>query len=139
MSKELFLKLVAYLCLTINGLTVKDLQQLLRVEQGQIERALIVLGGLTTSYAGQYLICSNHFNEFFFKVFINSKEKVQKFRNEIFKHFEGQSLSLKNIIEQTMNQFNSKNYFLLKQTISVIPNFILLYNHDTKFLLFQFW
>lgn len=57
----------------------------------------------------------------------------------IAKYFEGKKSSLRILEEQTNNYFAAEEFFNLKQIISKIDVFIILYNEKNKFDLFKFW
>lgn len=58
---------------------------------------------------------------------------------EIAEIIEKSPISFRKLEEQTFHLFNSKSYFKLKETVSIIENFLLLFNPDNKFDLCHQW
>lgn len=52
---------------------------------------------------------------------------------------ETKPISIQNLEEECYNLFMSKNYFRLKEKVSVIENFLLFYNINNKNQLCYYW
>ncbi|CAD8126406.1 unnamed protein product [Paramecium sonneborni] len=99
----------------------------------------------------------------FFKVYIMIHRELWIIHNEIFKkviintyYIDGQEMlelhdniastiekitpnSIRKLEEQTFQLFSAKNYFSLKEVISIIENFLLLFNPSNKYDLCRYW
>ena len=73
------------------------------------------------------------------EIFPNDPELVSQTYSRIADEMKTQSLSLRRLEEQTMALFLGQQFFVLKQTLCLIENFLILFNENTKFLLHQFW
>jgi hypothetical protein len=65
----------------------------------------------------------------------SSSELHEKIANTL----EKSSVSIRKLEEQTYHLYKSKSYFKLKETVSIIENFLLLFNPNTKYDLCRYW
>ena len=93
------------------------------------------VGGLLTCYEGLYSVKSTSFCAFILQNEHNTLELHQKIAIAL----ESTPNSIRKLEEQTYHLFVSKSYFKLKEMISNIENFLLLFNPNNKYELSRYW
>ncbi len=86
-----------------------------------------------------YQIAKGSFKQAVFHVFGNDPQNIINLHEEISTVLEKTPISVRQLEEQTMHLFNSHSYFKLKETVSIIENFLLLFNSNTKYTLCRYW
>ncbi|EGR26947.1 TPR repeat protein [Ichthyophthirius multifiliis] len=140
MQQETFRKLLRVFVLTQKGLTLDELKKItaISVPEWRIFLAFFKVFILKYKYYWQM-------NNFSLKKIIQNKYKIdtnevrrlhEEISNVLEKHT---SNSIRKLEEQTYHLFMSKNYFKLKETISTIENFLLLFNPNNKYDLCRYW
>lgn len=79
------------------------------------------------------------FKQAIFQKFGKDPLTLIQFHEEIAIVLEKTPISVRQLEEQTLHLFNSKSYFKLKETVSIIENFLLMFNSNTKYSLCRYW
>ncbi len=90
-------------------------------------------------YKGLYCIFNQDFKAEVFKCYPNDLLFINKLHEEISEILEKSSISIRKLEEQTFHLYFSKSFFKLKETVSIIENFLLLFNPHNKFDLCHYW
>jgi len=105
----------------------------------QFEAIVVLFKSFCIHYKAFWKITNPIFLQFFTKKYLNNKETKVQLHKLIAFSLESSSLSIRTLEEQTNNYYLANDFFQLKQTISSIENFILLFNESIKYDLFKFW
>ena len=70
---------------------------------------------------------------------MDSNSKIKKYHKRIANALEKTSTSLRKLDELTYHYYKSEDFFLLKETVSNIENFLLLFNPNNKYDLCRYW
>jgi len=95
--------------------------------------------GFLLNYNDIYQIVKGSFKQTVFQIFGTDSKTIIQFHEEIATVLEKTPISVRQLEEQTLHLFNSKSYFKLKETVSIIENFLLLFNSNTKYTLCRYW
>lgn len=79
------------------------------------------------------------FKSIIFSVFGRDTKSVIQLHAEIAEVLEKTPISVRQLEERILHLFNSHSYFKLKETVSIIENFLLLFNTNTKYSLCRYW
>lgn len=132
-----FEELLKYLTITQKGLTDKELEQLANIGQNQVRLGLDVFEHFLLSVNGCYKLYNEHITEYVQTRWIASQHmNLCKTVSEV---LESTPNSMRKLEEQIYVLIESKSWFQLKQTISTIENFLILFNPDHKFALGSCW
>ena len=69
----------------------------------------------------------------------DSNSKNKKYHKRIANALEKTPTSLRKLDELTFHYYKSEDFFLLKETVSNIENFLLLFNPNNKYDLCRYW
>lgn len=99
-----------------------------------------LLKGFLLSYKDIFQIVKGSFKQAIFQVFgRDAAISVKQLHEEIAAVLEKTPISVRQLEEQTLHLYNSPNFFKLKETVSIIENFLLLFNSNTKYTLCRYW
>ncbi len=90
-------------------------------------------------FKNYWKITNQTFVKVYSKLYLQDVLVKKKLHISIANQLQGKGDSIRKLEEQTNNLFIARDFFNLKQIISSINNFIILYNQSTKFDLFKFW
>ncbi|CAD8174304.1 unnamed protein product [Paramecium pentaurelia] len=140
LDKDKFQNVLLVLALTQKGLTYPEIESVCDITQQEWKRFLVFFKVYIMKHRDLWLI----HNEIFKKVVINQyyqdvnsilelHDKIAATIDKITPN------SIRKLEEQTFQLFSAKNYFALKEVISIIENFLLLFNPSNKYDLCRYW
>ena len=131
--------ILGLLCFSYKGLTTPEIKKISTISNKELTNLTKILKIFIIKYKNYHKITNTVFIKAFQKKISSQKDFKKNLHIKISSIFENSLNSLRKLEEQTNNLFSSKDYFSLKQKISSIENFIILYNEKTKYDLFKFW
>jgi len=93
-------------------------------------------------FKGLWMIRSESMKQTITKWYLSSSEnnlKIKKYHKRIANALEKTPTSLRKLDELTFHYYKSEDFFLLKETVSNIENFLLLFNPNNKYDLCRYW
>lgn len=127
------------ICLTHKGLTETEILRAIKITPQELQRVLNVFKNFMMCYRG-YWVCSNEiFRQVIQKMYYNNEELKKKIHAKIADALEKTPPSVRTLEEQTYHYYCASNFFMLKQIIATVENFLMLFNPMTKFDLFRYW
>jgi hypothetical protein len=111
----------------------------MKISKSQFEAIMTLFKTFCINYKNYWKITNPTFLQTYNKKYLNSKEVKIELHKMIAHSLEGSPPSIRTLEEQTNNYYLANDFFQLKQTISSIENFILLFNESIKYDLFKFW
>ena len=100
---------------------------------------IAVFKGFVIEYKTLFCIFKAEFKANVFKRYNKDLTYINSLHEEISEVLEKSSISIRKLEEQTFHLYSSKSYFKLKETVSIIENFLLLFNPNNKFDLCHYW
>jgi hypothetical protein len=138
-TKINLLQILSMLCLTHKGLTTTEILRVVKIEPEDLSRILAVFKCYLMCYQG-FWVCNNEIlRAALDELYYCKPEKKEDLHKKIALMLEKTPNSVRKLEEQTYHLYSGKDYFTLKQTISTIENFLLLFNPMNKFDLFRYW
>lgn len=99
-----------------------------------------IFKGFLLNYKDIYQIVKGSFKQAIFQVFGKDGHfNMKQIHEEIAFLLEKTPISVRQLEEQTLHLYLSQSYFKLKETVSIIENFLLLFNSNTKYTLCRYW
>ena len=98
-----------------------------------------IFKGFLLNYKDIYQIVKGSFKQAIFQVFGKDHSNIKQIHEEIAFLLEKTPISVRQLEEQTLHLYLSQSYFKLKETVSIIENFLLLFNSNTKYTLCRYW
>lgn len=139
MKKEQFITVFASLCFNYKGLTRQEIMDIAGIDQVSLEAVMMVFRGFFISYKNYLKITNPVFLQFFVKKNCSLPENKIAVHKKIAQVLDSSPICLRQLEELTNNLYLAADFFQLKQKISSIDNFLLLFNEITKYDLFKFW
>ena len=136
---EIFFDLVALLIINYKGLYFDEIQSITGISELQLSVVCLLLKSFFIQHKNYWKITNPLFIKLFNKKYLKDKSKKRLLHLKISKALDPKEDSIRKLEEQTNNLFHSEDFFSLKQKISSIDNFIILFNETTKIELFKFW
>ena len=144
---ERYREVMIFLSLTFKGLTKKELFNLTGVTDREWSLFLAFFKPYFFTFKGFWNISNELFKHIIFNKYLGMKQDQQgastsvaiEYHRRIGNEMNNTPNSIRKLEEQTINYFMSNEYSLLKQTISDIENFLLLFNPYTKYDLCRYW
>ncbi|CAD8161669.1 unnamed protein product [Paramecium pentaurelia] len=133
-----FIQLITVLAITQKGLTYKEIQSVCEFEEKQWKLFLLFFKIFLMKHRELWIIHNEIFKKCVINCYHNDKtlqlhdkiaETIDKYTNN----------SIRKLEEETFHLFSAKNYFKLKEVISIIENFLLLFNPNNKYDLCRYW
>ncbi|EAS04845.2 Sm protein (macronuclear) [Tetrahymena thermophila SB210] len=140
MNKDKFIKLLRVFTLTQKGLTIEEIMGVTLITEDEWKLFLACFKVFILSYKGMWIM-----NNDALKKVINEKFKQDQTQLRLLHQDIAQILgkitpnSIRKLEEQTYHLFMSKDHFKLKEIISAIENFLLLFNPNNKYDLCRYW
>lgn len=134
-----YFKLISILCINYKGLKFDELQSIIPVETNVLAAICLLFKPFFLHHRGYWKITNPSFIKLYYKNFLKSNTVKRALHLKIATALEKEDDSIRKLEEQTSNLYHSEDYFSLKQKISSIDNFIILFSENTKFELFRFW
>ncbi|CAD8193095.1 unnamed protein product [Paramecium octaurelia] len=135
-----FRRVLLVLSLTQKGLTYPEIESVCNITIKEWKLFLVFFKVYIMKHKDLWII----HNEIFKKVVINTyyvdiKEILELHDNIATTIDKITPNSIRKLEEQTFQLFSAKNYFSLKEVISIIENFLLLFNPSNKYDLCRYW
>lgn len=135
-----FREVMLFLTLTFKGLTLTELMNLTKIDQQQWKQLLVFFKPYFFTFKGLWSVSDESFKHSVSKRYLEGKLKnAVPFYARIGKEMDNTPNSIRKLEEQTINYFLAQEFALLKQTISDIENFLILFNPYTKYDLCRYW
>lgn len=135
-----FKDILVALTITEKGLTAKEIQGMTKITQKEWNFFLAIFGNFMMRYKEIFKITDESFRKAIYLKFIHkNQEYIVKLHSDIADVLSGTSNSLRKLEEETHHLFQCKAYFRLKEAVSSIENFLLLFNPRNKYELCRYW
>lgn len=134
-----FATLLAALCLNLKGLTRTELTAVSGVSEVNLEALTTVLKPWLVDYHGYIKVTNLVLLQHLGSHQLKQTEIRATAHRRIATVLESSPTCLRQLEELTGNLYLAGDFFQLKQKISSIDNFLLLFNEVTKYELFKFW
>lgn len=142
-SQSYYIKFLGCLTLTLKGLTEDEILRLAIISHNEFMALISIFKNFIMNHSQfgttYYKNSSEVFQKFVLKKFLSSSKDSQKAHNDIAESLESNAPSIRKLEEQTYHYFKAGNSFQLKQVISKVENFLLLFNPVNKYDLCRFW
>lgn len=145
MDSQKYIDLLVYLCLTFKGITLSELFELAKINLEEWNLALAFFKTYFNCYKNTYWSISNDvLKKSIIKKYLTDKIKDGKpvqltYHLNLGNQMNKTMNSIRKLEEQSINYFFAQEYYLLKQTIADIENFLVLFNPYTKYDLCRYW
>lgn len=139
MKVEQFLLVFSALCFNYKGLTKNEIMTIVEIDAHSLDSILLVFQEFLIAYKSYIKITNPTFLQFFIKKYHTSFDSKIAIHKKISQAVENSPICLRQLEEMTNNLYLAHDFFQLKQKISSIENFLLLFNEVTKYDLFKFW
>ena len=140
MELEKFKKLLFVLIITQKGLTIDELKMVTKITDQEWKMFITCFKTFLQNFKDLWVINNSALERAIVVKFGESQEDKDKLHKEIAEVLEKITPnSIRKLEEQTFHLFKSKSYFELKELISAIENFLLLFNPNNKYDLCRFW
>jgi hypothetical protein len=133
---EIFKEIMLVLSVTQKGLTVEELIRLSMASQDDLRVIFLVFRVFFMNYEGFWKNNSDIFRKAVFDFY---KVDVQNVHADIAKTMAKTPNSIRKLEEETYHLYHCKDFFVLKQVVSNIENFLLLFNPINKYELCRYW
>ena len=131
--------LLATLCINFKGLTMKEIQNVTELSQTEIEILMLPFRSYIINHKDYIKLINSTFSKLFLSNFYSDRQVRQDLHKKIATELSKTVPSIRSLEEQTNNFYMAQDFFQLKQTLSSIENFVLLFNETAKYDLFKFW
>lgn len=138
--KEKFLKLLRVFSLTQKGLTLEEIMFLTDVNEEEWKLFLSCFKVFVLGFKGLWIFNNDSMKRVVLDKFKLEPAKVTEVHQEIASVLgKITANSIRKLEEQTYHLFMCRDYFKLKEIISAIENFLLLFNPHNKYDLCRYW
>ena len=134
-----YFKLISILCINYKGLKFSEIQSIIQIEDNVLAAICLLFKPFFLHHRGYWKITNPSFVKLYYKNYLKNNSIKRALHLKIANALEKEDDSIRKLEEQTSNLYHSEDYFSLKQKISSIDNFIILFSENTKFELFRFW
>lgn len=145
-----YIDLMIYISITFKGLTVMEIFALTGITQEDWNLMLAFFKLFFNTYKGLWTVSNDLFKKAIENRYLKNANREDKmtldgrplkntYHLNIGKQMEKVPNSIRKLEEQTINYFFAREYHELKQTISDIENFLILFNPYTKYDLCRYW
>lgn len=139
-DNESMMSLLTALALTHKGLTRNEIMHYSKLDEEDTRLLLELFDVFLICYKGYYMSHNTRFRSVIDRLKTplpeSEKERVQASISII---FEKSPNNVRKLEEEATHLYRDGLFFLLKQRISTIENFLMLFNPITKFDLFRYW
>ena len=134
-------KLICCLTQTFKGLSEAELDRIVGFEPYEWENFIAIFKSILFLYQGLWKISNENFTATVERMYIQKKQGnfKKQMHMEVYKAQIKTPPSIRKLEELTNHLYTANEYFLLKQCISDIENFVLLFNSFTKYDLCRYW
>ena len=135
-----FKEVMLFMTLTFKGLTLEELMHLTKITIQQWKLLLVFFKPYFFTFKGLWSVSDESFKSSVLNRYLEGKSKnAIPYHARIGKEMDTTPNSIRKLEEQTINYFLAQEFALLKQTISDIENFLILFNPYTKYDLCRYW
>lgn len=149
-SRQKYTDLMIYISITFKGLTLKELLSLSGVDAEDWNLIFTFFKSFFNIYKGLWTLSNDQFKKVIEQRYLkyeNGEDRLAStgqtlssvYHLNIGKQLESTKNSIRKLEEQTINYFFAREFHELKQTISDIENFLILFNPYTKYDLCRYW
>jgi hypothetical protein len=135
-SEDKFRELMGLFVCTQKGLTRSEILLISKVTSEELKLFGVVFGNFLMKYRHLWMIKNDSFRKCLNHKY---KFKFQDIHERIAEALRKTPNSLRKLEEETYQLYNAKSYFKLKEIISDIENFLLLFNSYNKYDLCRYW
>ena len=139
MAETKFKTVISILTLTQKGLSVNEIFLISKINSSDWNNLLAIFKTFLMKYKGLWKINNEVFKSIVTKMYLQDSKIVKKLHSDIADTIEKTTNSIRKLEEQTFHLFISKSYFKLKEAVSNIENFLLLFNPSNKYDLCRYW
>ena len=134
-----FKEMLMALMINQKGLTFEELRTLCAVTEREWKFFKAIFRFCLIEYKNMFMIQEPIFKATVIKRFAIKEDSVKEFHEKIADALEETPNSIRKLEEQTYHLYVSKCYFKLKEKISNIENFLLLFNPANKYDFSRYW
>jgi len=136
--------LMIFLTITFKGLSLREILSLIRISESEWNLLLLFFKPYFFTYNGLWNISNEQFKHIINELYLPSSQHestlfIREYHIRIGEEMNNSPNCIRKLEEQTIHYFLSQQHFLLKQTISDIESFLLLFNPYTKYDLCRYW
>ncbi len=140
MDPKKFKSVLLALTISEKGLTANEIFALTRATQKEWKHLVAIFEPFLMKYKHLWRISEESFRQAITSRYIqNDPEYILKLHTDIAEVLSGTSNSLRKLEEETYHLFQCKAYFKLKEAVTNIENFLLLFNPRNKYDLCRYW
>lgn len=140
MDEEKFIKLIRVFTLTQKGLTIEEIMKITGVTEIEWTLFAVVFKVFVLKYKNYWIMNNDTMKRVILKKYDVAIYPIKDLHKEIAEVLEKNTPnSIRKLEEQTYHLFMSKDHFKLKEIISTIENFLLLFNPNNKYDLCRYW
>lgn len=138
-DKKGMMELISAICLSHKGLTEPELIKFSKLTELEVKSVLGIFGMFFMNYKGYYMSHNEVFRNIVEKLYYPDAARKQELHRHIGLIFDKAPNNVRKLEEEATHFYRSEEFFSLKQSISTIENFLMLFNPITKFDLFRYW
>lgn len=138
-KRENLLDFLAAISLTHKGLTEPELIKFSKVTNEELQGILRIFGIYFMCFKGYYICHNEVFRRVVESIYYPQPENKKEMHKRIAYIFEKAPNNVRKLEEEATHFYQAEEFFSLKQIISTIENFLMLFNPITKFDLFRYW
>lgn len=134
-----YFRLISILCINYKGLKFSEIQSIISIDSNILTAICLIFKPFFLHHKGYWKITNPSFVKLYYQNYLKNNSAKRSLHLKIANALDKEEDSIRKLEEQTNNLYHSEDYFSLKQKISSIDNFIVLFSENTKFELFRFW
>lgn len=131
--------MLCVLTLTQKGLTTSEIFLASKITQQDWNKLLAVFKTFLMKYGDFWKINNESFKKAIHSTYLSNAQFRTKLHLEIAEVLQKTPNSVRKLEEQTYHLFCGESYFRLKEAVSNIENFLLLFNPNNKYELCRYW
>lgn len=140
MDSNKFKKLLMTFNLSQKGLTYEELTAVTNISAEEGKLFIGLFKNFLIKYQGLWILNNDMLKKTIQAKCMNNQEEINQLHEEIANTIEKITQnSIRKLEEQTYHLYKSGSYFKLKEIISAIENFLLLFNPNNKYDLCRYW
>ena len=133
-------KICLILSLNLKGLTKEEILNLSGATMKEFSIVLIHFNSIIIFYRIYFIMNDEFMKEKIKSLYAQANSSgFNEIHEEIATELDRTAHSIRKLEEISFQLFMSKSYFKLKESVANIENFLLLFNPNTKYDLYQFW
>lgn len=122
------------------GLTYDELLEVSQLGLEEDKMFFALFKNFLIKYKGLWILNNDNLKKAIQSKYMQDPQEINRIHEEIASAIEKKTPnSIRKLEEQTYHLFKSKSYIKLKETISAIENFLLLFNPNNKYDLYRYW